>query len=218
MVLSLELCSDNLLTENNSKDNGNTTKSDYFQFLSISNVNLLFATEVKVIISILPVVSCQSLVCTILLRFYHFYRPHPKDGEGNVFTGICPSTGGGGGYPLPGSFPGLWSQVLSQVADTPVPARGIPPGQEWGTDPGQDWGTPLTRTGLGYPLPSRQNSRVSTCCAAGGMPLVVMQEDFLFFGVMLLYFTILTLCITISIYSMLFLKLLELTKITFLKI
>ena len=26
----------------------------------------------------------------------HFYRPHPKDGEGIVFTGVCPSTPGGG--------------------------------------------------------------------------------------------------------------------------
>ena len=26
-----------------------------------------------------------------------FYRPHPKDGEGTVFTGVCLSTAGGGG-------------------------------------------------------------------------------------------------------------------------
>ena len=26
----------------------------------------------------------------------HCYRPQPKDGEGNVFTGVCPSTEGGG--------------------------------------------------------------------------------------------------------------------------
>ena len=48
-----------------------------------------------------------------------YYRPHSKDGEGTVFTGVCLSTGGGG-TPIPGSFPGLWSQVLS---------RGLPESQ-----------------------------------------------------------------------------------------
>ena len=56
-----------------------------------------------------------------------YYRPHPKDGVGTVFAGVCLSTGAGGGagIPVPGSFPGLWSgpfrevpqsQVLSQVS------------------------------------------------------------------------------------------------------
>ena len=42
------------------------------------------------------------------------YRPHPKDGEGNIFIGVCPlppTGGGGGGNPLPRSGQG----------DTPLP-------------------------------------------------------------------------------------------------
>ena len=69
------------------------------------------------------------------------YRPHPKDGEGTVFTGVCLSTIGGG-TPVPGSFPGHWSQVLSRggtpVLAIRVPSTGCP-------QPGQD------STGLGYP-------------------------------------------------------------------
>ena len=62
------------------------------------------------------------------------YRPHPKDGEGNVFTGICPSTHRGWVYPSP-----------SQGMGTPVP-RGGGGGicLDWGThppQPGQDWHT-----------------------------------------------------------------------------
>ena len=33
------------------------------------------------------------------------YRAHPKDGEGTVFTGVCPHLGGGR-TPVPGHFPG----------------------------------------------------------------------------------------------------------------
>ena len=52
--------------------------------------------------------------------FYNFanYRSHPKDEEGTVFTGVGQSTPGGS-TPVPGSCPGLWSQVLS--GGTPVP-------------------------------------------------------------------------------------------------
>ena len=53
----------------------------------------------------------------------YYYRPHPKDREDNVFTGVCPFTRGGG-TPVPCSFPGLWSQVLS--GGTPVLAGGYP--------------------------------------------------------------------------------------------
>ena len=93
--------------------------------------------------------------------------PHPKDGEGNVFTGVCPFTGGG--TPVPGSFPGLWSQVLSWgmpqswPGGTPVPAggtqdrTGVPP------QPEQDWGIPLPRD--------------RTADAARGMPLGLSCES-----------------------------------------
>ena len=37
-------------------------------------------------------------------KFAAYNCPHPKDGEGNVFTGVCLLTGG---------YPNLWSQVLS---------------------------------------------------------------------------------------------------------
>ena len=33
------------------------------------------------------------------------YRPHPKDGEGTIFTGVCLSTPGGGVYPGQGRYP-----------------------------------------------------------------------------------------------------------------
>ena len=96
---------------------------------------------------------------------------------------VCP-----GGYPsprffprdtpIPGSFPGLWSQVLSLgVLQSQLGAysrTGVSPLVE--------------RTGLGYPpcqdrtgecpLPG-QDSRVSTCYVAGSMPLAVTQENFL---------------------------------------
>ena len=49
---------------------------------------------------------------------------------------------------------------------------GVPPPTRtgWGTPPGQDW--------MGYP-PIRQSSKVSTCYAAGSVPLAFTQEDFL---------------------------------------
>ena len=86
-----------------------------------------------------------------------------------------------GGTPVPGSFPGHWSQVLSRGnpspgwAGTPVLARdtpglGYPPARSrWGT-PSQVWSTPwpgmeypsIVSTGvspsqkkLGYPKPSQ---------------------------------------------------------------
>ena len=66
-----------------------------------------------------------------------FTRPHPKDGEDTVFTGVCLSTPGGGvpqrqvlsqvtgprsfpeGTPVPGSFPGHRSQALSGEYPSP---------------------------------------------------------------------------------------------------
>ena len=70
------------------------------------------------------------------------------------------------GYPRTGVLPG---QDRTQVP--PGQDRTwVPPGQDsTGVPPqGQDWGTP--------PPP---NSRASTCYTAGGMPLVVTQDDFL---------------------------------------
>ena len=40
-----------------------------------------------------------------------YYRPHLKDGEGNVFTGLCLSVGGGGGGVTQSLVPGpFWGR------------------------------------------------------------------------------------------------------------
>ena len=91
----------------------------------------------------------------------HHYRPHPEDGEGTVFTGVCLSTGG---TPVPCSFPGLWSQVLSGGYPSPgwgYPRTGYPPARSGlGYVPTRPWlenppppsqdrtGVPLVRTGI----------------------------------------------------------------------
>ena len=45
--------------------------------------------------------------------FLHFYHPHLKDGKGTVFrVCVCPHRGGGG-TPVPGSFPGpFWGYPI----------------------------------------------------------------------------------------------------------
>ena len=111
------------------------------------------------------------------------YRPHPKDGEGNIFT-LCVSThldgGGGGGrgvshhrsgqggtplYPgLDGEYPipGVDGGGTPQTGRDGVPHlarsgwwRGTPlsAGTGWGGIPGQDWMGYPPRTGLGTPPP-----------------------------------------------------------------
>ena len=52
----------------------------------------------------------------IPLRFSLHYFPHKKDREGTVFTGVWRLQGG---TKVPGFFPGLWSQVLSQGYPSP---------------------------------------------------------------------------------------------------
>ena len=71
----------------------------------------------------------------------NYYRPHPKDGKGTVFTGVCLSTPGKGGvrrslvpYPFPGNTP-----VLPRRG-TPVLAGLLP--QSWLG--GTQTGVPLT--------------------------------------------------------------------------
>ena len=97
-------------------------------------------------------------------RLLKFLPPDPKDGEGTVFTGVCLSTGWG--YPGQGHPPG---QDRTGVPPPPVLGLGYSP--------------PPTLAGSGVPpphsLPRRQNNRASTCYTAGGMPLAVMQENFL---------------------------------------
>ena len=87
----------------------------------------------------------------------NFYRPNPKDGKGTVFTGVCLSTGGGGGVTMCslvlGPFPGLCSLVLSRGYPSPVTSpfhaglgysnlgHGVPP--HW---PGQGYPPPRALT------------------------------------------------------------------------
>ena len=109
------------------------------------------------------------------------YRSHPKDGEGIVFTGVCPSTptGGGGshladgGYPLPRSGQG----------GTPFPGldRGSPYHRSgWGCTPSLVWTASIPsqvwrRWGrLGYP-PSRSGPR----SGQGGFPRVFPCWDWM---------------------------------------
>ena len=104
-------------------------------------------------------------------KLRYFYRPHPKDGEGNVFR-LSTTVGRGvpqsqvlskvsgprpfpGGTPVPGSFQGLWSQVLSRgIPQSQVLSKVSGPRSFLGDGypiPSQDLGSPpLTRTGLGY--------------------------------------------------------------------
>ena len=81
-----------------------------------------------------------------------YYRPHPKDGEGTVFTGVCLHLMGG--YPSPRFFPR--SLVLGTFWEVP---QSCPGGlcQSWPRGVPQNMGTPLARTGLGYPPPPCQD-------------------------------------------------------------
>ena len=114
-----------------------------------------------------------------------FYRPHPKD-EKVLFSQASVHTWGRGGTPVPFAFPGHWCQVLSwggypsprffPRSLVPGPFQGHPsprffprslvPGTFQGGTPRQDWGTSQV-----------QNSRASTCYAAGLMPLAFAQKD-----------------------------------------
>ena len=89
----------------------------------------------------------------------------PKDGEGNVFTGVCPSTHGRGGgcYPhladrgrVPpsfqmGEYPTSFTTGGTLIRTGDVPRSGL------------DWGSPP-------PPPSKQSSIASTCYTAGLLP------------------------------------------------
>ena len=101
-----------------------------------------------------------------------------------AYRSVSVNTGAGWGTPVPGSFPGHWSQVLfwegTPVSDifpgpfrgTPVlmgvgyPCTGYPKARSgWGTPwPGQDRVPPWPGQD-GVPPPPGQNSIVSTCYA-----------------------------------------------------
>ena len=107
----------------------------------------------------------QSVSDLFLLSRYHiYYHLHPNDGEGNVFTGICPLTpwrGGGGWVPHP-----LIGVLSSESGGYPLPRQRVPLSR-WGVLPSQAGGYPYW------------NSIACTCYAAGRMPHSFTQEDFL---------------------------------------
>ena len=127
-----------------------------------------------------------------------FYRPHPKDGGGTVFTGVCPSTPGGGGVPqsqvlskvtgprsfaegtlVPSFFQGHWSQEVVPQSWLGVPQYGVShwPGQDGVTPPPVKSGCGTSQPGVGYPLPSWDRiaeralatRRYASCVHAGGL-------------------------------------------------
>ena len=114
-----------------------------------------------------------------------YYRQHPNDGEGTVFTGVCLHLMGG--YPSPRFFPR--SLVLGTFWEVP---QSCPGGlcQSWPRGVPQNMGTPLARTGLGYPPPARtglgsppppppETEQQSEHFLRGCMPLAFTQENFL---------------------------------------
>ena len=112
-------------------------------------------------------VAPHQFVCTL----YH-YRPHPKDGEGNVFTLSTP--GGGGVRP---SRPGGGCQVSQLI-------RGGGVRSSWR---GGGGGFQVQPAGGGSGQSADRGGGVSILRPlAGGMPLAFTQEDFLVFKVFLM--------------------------------
>ena len=125
-----------------------------------------FLCNLKLQQKFLQLIPHGYLSLWLFLSSSFFYRPHLKDGGRLIFS-VCQTTPrwGGGGKPIPGSFPGLWSQILSGE----VPQDRGTPNQEWGTPcqdwstPSQDWGTPWPW--LGYPpTPARYTLWDRLCC------------------------------------------------------
>ena len=113
----------------------------------------------------------------------NYYRPHPKDGEGIIFSLSVHTSRGG----VP-TFPGGGGTYLPVGGDTYLPRSGqggyLP--SRWGaggTYPHQSR-YPPTHVGTPphqgrYPPPPHWNSMACACYAVGGMPLAFTQEDFL---------------------------------------
>ena len=91
-------------------------------------------------------------------------------GEGNIFS---LSTLAGRGVPRPRSVRGGGYPIQGLGEGVPHPRSG------WEGYPVWVGGYPNPRCGWGTPPPIRHSSIANTCYAAGGMPLVFTQEDFL---------------------------------------
>ena len=108
-----------------------------------------------------------------MLFDWRHYRPHPMDGESNIFTGVCQFTRGRGS---PGPVPGLAQGV------PPVPASG-PAWGVGGGSPRQDQGdTPRQDMGNLRQDSPRQYQRVFAMSQAVCL-LWSCKSTFLFYGV-----------------------------------
>ena len=156
----------------------------------------LVATSSFLCIALLVVSGRQ---CTVQYIIDDSFIPPVSEGWGRCCFHRCLSTPGVGRTLVPCSFLGQWYQVHCGGCPSPMffprllvpgPFWGIPqpwPGQDGvPTRPGQDRVPPPGQVRMRYPTardwgtPHRgQNSRASTCYAAGGMPLAFRQDDFL---------------------------------------
>ena len=138
-------------------------------------------------------VGAKSLTDQLLIHsnrhWSHFYRSHPKDGEGNIFS-LCVSShldGGGGGYLIhwwgvPPSQVQVGGYLLSRSRwvrypcprsrqGVPLPGKGYPPASR--SDPG--WRVPLPEQHSVYLLRSR---RCASCVSAGRLSCCVQIIPF----------------------------------------
>ena len=116
--------------------------------------------------------------------FHRCLSTPPGGGDTPVLSQVTGPMSFLGGTPVPGSFPGHWSQVLS---------TGVP--QSW---LGGMYGVPLWPGLDGVhppPPPQWQNSRAITCYAAGGMLLAFTQEDCLVWRVNACFITVRHTCV-----------------------
>ena len=138
------------------------------------------------------------------LRLKVLLPPANKGWREVRFSQVCVRPRRGGGI--------LQSQVLSHGPWSQVLCMGYPPGQDrikyplarlgypqpgLGYPPGQGMGCPQSEP----PLSPSQNSIISTCYTAGGMPLAVTQEDFLMFRIFQFFIVCLNKCLNRNIDS-----------------
>ena len=136
--------------------------------------------------------------------FWYYYRPHPKDGEGNVFSLSTLDGGGGGGYPYPIMLCNISQNAMGQLGGVPcqVQPGGVPCqvqlGGPWpgGYPARSSWGEPwpggtLPGPAGGVPWPGRYSGRGGTqlgqhreyllhsgqyasCVHAGGLSCIII--------------------------------------------
>ena len=105
------------------------------------------------------------------LKKFINYRPHPKDGEGNVFTLSTPGHLGGGGVSPAQPGGGGVRSVQPGVGGVSPAVGGGQSSQQGGGGQSSQWGGGGQSAGGGGVSILRP--------LAGGMPLAFTQEDFL---------------------------------------